>query len=68
MKSKEVIVSNLLATLHELQNNSDLEKNKGLESYLRGKLNALNDILDDEDLDDFYTNEIALDDIYSSNT
>ena len=58
MKSKEVIVSNLLATLYELQNNSDLEKNKGLKSYLRGKLNALNDILDDEDIDESYYEQI----------
>ena len=58
MKSKEVIVSNLLATLHELQNNKDLEKNKGLKSYLRGKLNALNDLLDDEDIDESYYEQI----------
>ena len=58
MKSKEVIVSNLLATLHELQNNKDLEKNKGLESYLRRKLNALNDLLDDEDIDESYYEQI----------
>ena len=58
MKSKEVIVSNLLATLHELQNNKDLEKNKGLESYLRGKLNALNHLLDDEDIDESYYEQI----------
>ena len=58
MKSKEVIVSNLLATLHELQNNKDLEKNKRLESYSRGKLNALNDLLDDEDIDESYYEQI----------
>ena len=58
MKSKEVIVSNLLATLHELQNNKDLEKNKELESYLRGKLNALNNLLDDEDIDESYYEQI----------
>jgi hypothetical protein len=55
MKSKDVVLKSLFATLNELQSGTVEGE---LETYLRIKLNVLNDVLDSEDIPDCYWQQI----------
>jgi hypothetical protein len=55
MKSKEEVLKNLFVTLNELQSGTVEGE---LETYLRNKLNVINDILDSEDIPECYWQQI----------
>ena len=54
---KNKIKQRLFEILYELQNN-DFSNNEKLQYYLRGQLAAFNELLDDEDIDESYYDQI----------
>ena len=54
---KNKIKQRLFEVLYELQNN-DFSNNEKLQCYLRGQLAAFNELLDDEDIDEEYYDQI----------
>ena len=54
---KNKIKQRLFEVLYELQHN-DFNTNEKLQCYLRGQLAAFNELLDDEDIDEEYYEQI----------
>ena len=54
---KNKIKQRLCGVLYELQNN-DFNTNEKLQCYLKGQLAAFNELLDDDDIDEEYYEQI----------